>query len=68
MGTIVEIERAVKELSEKEYSMFRRWFNDYDHARWDAQIENDASNNRLAALSQQALQEYRSGTFTELPR
>lgn len=63
METIVEIEEAAKELTEQEYIAFRRWFNDYDHAHWDAQIENDASNKQLAALTEQALQQYHFHLF-----
>jgi hypothetical protein len=45
--TITELEQAVTQLSEEELARFREWFEEYDAAMWDKQIEEDAKSGRL---------------------
>lgn len=67
MSTAIEaIESAIQQLPPSDLAEFRRWFAEFDSARWDAQIETDASASKLDALANEALTEYRSGKAREL--
>ena len=48
--TIIELEQAVTQLSPKELSRFRAWFEEYYAQLWDKQIEADAKSGRLDRL------------------
>lgn len=61
MGTIKEIEQAVKGLGPGDLAEFRRWFTEYDAARWDEQFERDATSGRLDALAREAMDDARQG-------
>ena len=52
--TIQEIERAITELSPKELTRFREWFDEYYAQVWDKQIEQDAASGRLDKLMAEA--------------
>lgn len=65
-ATIEAIELAVKKLPPSDLAEFRRWFVEFDSARWDAQIEADAASGKLDAMANEALAEYRSGKTREL--
>lgn len=60
MSTIQEIERAVVALSPEELAEFRAWFLEFDAARWDREIEQDAAEGRLDALAEEALEDLRA--------
>ena len=64
--TISEIEQAIRELSPKELSRLRTWFEEFDAQVWDEQIERDARAGKLDKIAEQALQEYRAGKTKEL--
>jgi hypothetical protein len=55
MSNVREIEKAISSLSEEELAAFRRWFQEFDAAAWDRQIERDAAEGRLDALAEEAL-------------
>ena len=55
------IEREIEALPPEDLARFRRWFAEYDAARWDAQIEADALSGRLDALGEKALANHRAG-------
>ena len=40
---------------------FRVWFESFDAAEWDRQIEGDAAAGKLDRLAEEALAEYRAG-------
>jgi len=61
MSKLEEIESAVKELDETEYSRFRQWLADYDNAMWDKQIEEDVKAGRLDKLIAEADEELKQG-------
>jgi len=61
MSTIVEIERAVSELSAEELSRFRAWFLDFDAKLWDEQIEADIAAGKLRHLADEARADLRDG-------
>lgn len=66
MSTIDDIEKAVSNLSPDEFARFRRWFEEFDAAQFDAKIERDARSGRLDRLAEAALAEMRSGRAREL--
>lgn len=65
-ATVEALEIAVQKLPPSDLAEFRRWFAEFDSARWDAQIEADTSSGKLDALADEALAEYRSGKAREL--
>ncbi len=66
MSEVVEIQQAVRGLSESEYSRFARWFSEYDWKRWDKQIETDSASGNLDFLAKQASESKRLGTLRDL--
>jgi hypothetical protein len=61
MSTIVEIERAVSELTPEELSRFRAWFLDFDAKAWDEQFEADVAAGKLRHLADEARADLRAG-------
>ncbi|MBZ0256344.1 hypothetical protein K8I31_09790 [bacterium] len=55
MNRVAEIEKAVNELSQKEYAEFRQRFLERDWERWDHQIEQDVASGNLDFLIQEAM-------------
>lgn len=66
MTQVQRAEQAVEELSPDELAEFRRWFETYDAARWDRQLEEDVVAGRLDALAEEALREHARGETREL--
>jgi hypothetical protein len=66
MGTVPEIEAAVRNLSPTELSNFRKWFQEFDAEAWDRQLEQDVKAGRLDSLAEEALKDLREGRCTEL--
>jgi len=64
MSNLLEIERAVSQLSEQELAAFRVWFAEFDAEIWVRQFEEDVAAGRLNGLAQQALQHLREGRST----
>ena len=65
MGTIKEIENAVRGLSAEDLSTFREWFVEFDAGLWDRQFEEDVTADRLDELAEEALRDLREGRYTE---
>lgn len=66
MGTIREIEEAVRRLSPGEMMEFRRWFAEFDAAQWDTELESDAKAGKLDKLADEAINDLRNGRCTDL--
>jgi hypothetical protein len=66
MSSVIDIERAVEQLSPEELRAFRQWFSERDAANWDKQFEADVANGRLDALGEEALNDLRDGRCTDL--
>jgi len=66
MGTVPEIEAAVRKLSRDELTTFREWFRHFDADAWDRQFEEDVVAGRLDSLADEALRDLREGRCTEL--
>lgn len=66
MAKIQEIEKAISNLTPEELSRFRAWFEEFDAATWDKQIEEDVKSGRLDAIAGQAISDFKKGRFREL--
>jgi hypothetical protein len=66
MTTLTEIERAVTNLSRKDFSKFRDWFSALDNRKWDREFEEDAQNGLLDGLADEALADFKTGACKEL--
>jgi len=65
VGTIQEIEEAVRNLRPDELAVFRAWFAEFEAAAWDDQIENDVAAGRLDRLAEEAIEDLREGRCTD---
>ena len=61
MTRLERIERFIAELTPEELEDFRAWFDNFDAARWDRQIERDIGAGSLDALADEALADHRAG-------
>jgi len=66
MTRVQRLEREVKELAPSELAAFRKWFQDYDAAQWDQQIEADAIAGKFDRLAQKALADHKAGRTKEI--
>ena len=64
--TIEEIEKAISQLPPDDLARFRAWFEEFEAARFDRRIEQDAASGRLDRLAEQALADYRQGRTREI--
>jgi len=64
MGTVQEIEEAIRRLPDAELAAFRAWFAEFDAEAWDRQLERDVADERLDALADEALKDVREGGCT----
>ncbi|HEX3484313.1 MAG TPA: hypothetical protein VHT51_04585 [Micropepsaceae bacterium] len=66
MTTVEDIEEAVERLPPEKLAKFRAWFEQFEAARFDKKIEQDAQHGRLDKLAEAALREFRDGRAREL--
>jgi hypothetical protein len=66
MTTIEDLEKAVAELPPDQLLQFRAWFEAFEAARFDQDIERDAEAGKLDRLAEQAVADYRAGRAREL--
>ncbi|GAB4479840.1 MAG: hypothetical protein OHK0031_00560 [Anaerolineales bacterium] len=66
MNTVQEIQQAIFNLSPKDLSALRRWFEEFDARLWDEQLEQDAQSGKLEKIAERALEEYRAGNAKPL--
>jgi hypothetical protein len=66
MQKLEELEKSISKLSDNEYAEFRQWFWEHENERWDAQVEKDIIDNKLANLANEALEDYKKGKFKSL--
>jgi hypothetical protein len=66
MTKLEKIERDIEALGPEELRKFREWFEEFDAAQWDAQIEADAASGRLDKLGHAALAAHRARRTTPL--
>jgi len=61
MTDIERIEQQIEHLDDRAFARLRQWFIEYEHARWDRQIEADAASGKLDFLVQEAAAEHDAG-------
>jgi hypothetical protein len=66
MTRIQMLEREIKELTRSELAAFRQWFQEFDSAQWDRQIEEDALVGKFDRLAERAVADHKAGRTTEL--
>lgn len=66
MGTVQEIEEAIRNLEPSELEAFRAWFSEFDAQAWDRQLEGDVAAGRLDGLAEEALGDLRQGRCVDL--
>jgi len=66
MTTLTEIERAVTNLSRKDFNKFRDWFSAVENRKWDNEFEKDVEKGLLNDLANEALADFNSGACKEL--
>jgi hypothetical protein len=65
MGTVQDIEAAVKELAPEQRAQFRAWLEAFDDGEWDLQIEQDLGTGLLDWLAEEALGDLAAGRCTD---
>lgn len=58
MTKLDRIEQDVQSLSPEELADFRKWFQSYDAALWDQQLERDANSGKLDKFRDEAVAEH----------
>ncbi len=66
MTTVADIQRAVQELPEEEFSVFSSWFEQYEEDRWDRQLERDQQSGPLRSLMEQVRSDFLAGKCNRL--
>jgi len=66
MTRVQRLEQEIKELTSSELAAFREWFQEYDAAEWDNQIERDAVAGRFDKLAEKALADHEAGRTKEI--
>ena len=61
MIIVEDIEDAVERLPPDKLAKFRAWFEEFDAARFDQKIEQDAKGGRMDKLADEALRKLRDG-------
>ena len=61
MTKLEQIEKSVTELDAKELEAFSTWFDEFQAARWDEQLEADSADGKLDTLAEKALADFRAG-------
>ncbi|MEG4270795.1 MULTISPECIES: hypothetical protein [unclassified Microcoleus] len=63
---ITELKTAVKQLPQNELAEFVQWFEEFQEALWDRQIEEDLKAGKFDPLIRQAEQAFREGKCREI--
>lgn len=64
--SVEELEKAVAELPPELLAKFRTWFEEFEAARFDAQIEADAKSGKLDKLIEKSEEDFRAGRYREI--
>ena len=64
--TIEQIEKAILNLSEQDFSKLRNWLLDLDYQQWDQQLEQDIMDGKLDDIATEALAEFKAGNYQEI--
>ena len=66
MSSVEEIEIAVTQLPQADFSRFRAWLADYENDLWDRQIADDSDAGKLDALISRAQDDIKNGRVKPL--
>ena len=66
MTKVEQLEHDVERLTPRELASFREWFEAFDAAAWDRQLETDASAGKLDALADAAIRDHKAGRSRKL--
>lgn len=66
MTKVQRLEKEIAELTSSELAAFRKWFQEYDAAVWDEQIEQDAIAGKLDRLAEKALADHKAGRTEQI--
>lgn len=66
MENVQTIEKAVSRLSKSDLKSFRNWYERFDQKVWDNQFEEDAKSEKLDALADQAVNDFKTGKCKEI--
>lgn len=66
MNKLEQIEKSISELNSDELEAFSGWFDAFQAARWDKQIERDDKGGKLDRLADSALTDFRAGRTRRL--
>ncbi len=67
MSRVEQIEREIEQLSPAEFEQVARWVLELHHARWDAQLDRDATSGKLDFLVEEAQTEQQAGLLKDWP-
>jgi hypothetical protein len=65
MTSVKAIEAAVEQLPAAERAQFRAWYEGFDAADWDQQLEEDVQVGALDWLAEEALADLAAGRCTD---
>ena len=65
MTSVDDIEKAIAKLKPNEIDRLRAWFEEFQAARFDERIEQDARAGKLDRAADQALADHRKGRSRE---
>jgi hypothetical protein len=63
---IEQIEKAILNLSEQDFSKLRNWLLDLDYQQWDKQLEQDIIKGKLDDIASEALAEFEAGDYQDV--
>ena len=66
MTGVTELQKAILDLSETEYTELRRWLRDQDWERWELEFDEDVRAGRLDVLAADALRAKAKGDVRSL--
>jgi hypothetical protein len=64
--TVMEIEKAIQNLSSEDFSNLMFWLSEYKNNNWDKQIEEDYKSGKLQTLIDSALEDIETSASSKL--
>ena len=66
MDVVEDIKNKVENFSPDQLARFRKWFQEFQAQRWDEQFEADVEAGRLDTLAEEAINDFKKGSCSEL--
>ncbi len=66
MTTVKEIEKAIADLPPAKLSVLRSWFEKFDAAYWDKQLNADIKAGKLDSIAAKVRESYKKGKCKEI--